>query len=73
LKTHSMTCLAPSIRPYRVVGIVAGTLGVAGYLTAIARLRKLIAGSGRKSYTIVAGKPNPAKLANFPEIEAEVC
>jgi diphthamide biosynthesis protein 2 len=59
-------------RESRVVGIVAGTLGVAGYLTAIAKLRKLIADSGRKSYTVVAGKPNPQKLANFPEIEAFV-
>ena len=59
-------------REAKVVGIVAGTLGVAGYLTAIARLRKLIAASGRKSYTVVAGKPNPQKLANFPEIEAFV-
>ena len=59
-------------REARVVGIVAGTLGVAGYLTAIANLRALIAASGRKSYTVVAGKPNPQKLANFPEIEAFV-
>jgi diphthamide biosynthesis protein 2 len=48
---------------------MAGTLGVAGYLTAIKNLRTLIAKSGRKSYTVVAGKPNPQKLANFPEIE----
>lgn len=53
----------------RVVGIVAGTLGVSGYREVIADLRRLIANSGRKSYTVVAGKPNPQKLANFPEIE----
>ena len=53
----------------RVVGIIAGTLGVAGYREMIENLRKLIANSGRKSYTVVAGKPNPQKLANFPEIE----
>jgi diphthamide biosynthesis protein 2 len=41
-------------------------------LTAIAELRSLIARSGRKSYTIVAGKPNPQKLANFPEIQSFV-
>jgi diphthamide biosynthesis protein 2 len=56
----------------QVVGIVAGTLGVAGYQEMISNLRKLIADSGRKSYTIVAGKPNPQKLANFPEIEVFV-
>ena len=59
-------------RESRVIGIVAGTLGVAGYLTAIARVRELIARSGRTSYTVVAGKPNPQKLANFPEVEAFV-
>jgi len=56
----------------QVVGIVAGTLGVAGYRDVIANLRQLIAKSGRKSYTVVAGKPNPQKLANFPEIEVFV-
>tara|TARA_B100000683_G_scaffold243717_1_gene253323 strand:+ start:2194 stop:3750 length:1557 start_codon:yes stop_codon:yes gene_type:complete len=56
----------------RVVGILAGTLGVAGYRDVIANLRQLIAKSGRKSYTVVAGRPNPQKLANFPEIEVFV-
>jgi diphthamide biosynthesis protein 2 len=61
--------LIEKARNSNVVGIMAGTLGVAGYLTAIKNLRTLIAKSGRKSYTVVAGKPNPQKLANFPEIE----
>ena len=64
--------LIEKARESRVVGIVAGTLGVAGYLAAIAELRALIKRSGRKSYTVVAGKPNPQKLANFPEIETFV-
>jgi diphthamide biosynthesis enzyme Dph1/Dph2-like protein len=25
--------------------------------------------SGKKSYTLSIGKPNPAKLANFPEVK----
>lgn len=64
--------LIEKARESNVVGIVAGTLGVAGYLTAISNLRELIHKSGRKSYTVVAGKPNPQKLANFPEIECFV-
>ena len=64
--------LIEKARESRVIGIVAGTLGVAGYLAAIAELRALIKRSGRKSYTVVAGKPNPQKLANFPEIETFV-
>ena len=64
--------LIEKARESRVIGIVAGTLGVAGYLAAIAELRALIKRSGRKSYTVVAGKPHPQKLANFPEIETFV-
>ncbi|GBG78301.1 hypothetical protein CBR_g26331 [Chara braunii] len=55
-----------------IVGIVVGTLGAAGYLTAIKRLREVIAAAGKKSYVFVMGKPNPAKLANFPECEVFV-
>lgn len=50
-----------------IVGIVVGTLGIAGYREAICHLKKLIKGAGKKSYTFVMGRPNPAKLANFPE------
>jgi diphthamide biosynthesis protein 2 len=28
--------------------------------------------AGKKSYTFLMGKPNPAKLANFPEVEVFV-
>ncbi|GLJ25424.1 hypothetical protein SUGI_0486890 [Cryptomeria japonica] len=50
-----------------IVGIVVGTLGIAGYREAICQLKKLIKEAGKKSYTFVMGRPNPAKLANFPE------
>lgn len=50
-----------------IVGIVVGTLGIAGYREAIYHLKKLIKGAGKKAYTFVMGRPNPAKLANFPE------
>ncbi|KAH9310654.1 hypothetical protein KI387_025689, partial [Taxus chinensis] len=50
-----------------IVGIVVGTLGIAGYQEAIRQLKKLIKEAGKKSYTFVMGRPNPAKLANFPE------
>jgi diphthamide biosynthesis protein 2 len=54
------------------VGIVVGTLSSAGYLSVIKRLRSIISAAGKKSYTFVMGKPNPAKLANFPECEVFV-
>lgn len=55
-----------------IVGIVVGTLSSAGFRDVIKRLRHVIAAAGKKSYTFVMGKPNPAKLANFPECEVFV-
>lgn len=44
----------------------------ASYLPLIKHLRSLISKKKRKSYTISVGKLNPAKLANFLEIECFV-
>ncbi|KAG6009194.1 Diphthamide biosynthesis protein 2 [Claviceps maximensis] len=55
-----------------VVGILVNTLSVSNYLASIDLLRKKIADAGKKSYTVVVGKLNPAKLANFAEIEGWV-
>ncbi|KAK2423577.1 diphthamide synthesis DPH2 family protein [Trifolium repens] len=52
-----------------IVGILVGTLGVAGYLHIINQMMELITATGKKAYTLVMGKPNPAKLANFPEFD----
>ncbi|KAL3143282.1 hypothetical protein ABBQ38_002125 [Trebouxia sp. C0009 RCD-2024] len=52
-----------------VIGILVGTLGVAGYQDAIESIRHLAKQAGKKTYTMLMGKPNPAKLANFPEVE----
>ncbi|BDA47727.1 probable 2-(3-amino-3-carboxypropyl)histidine synthase subunit 2 [Coccomyxa sp. Obi] len=52
-----------------IIGIVVGTLGVAGYLEAAEQVRKLAHAAGKKTYTILMGKPSPVKLANFPEID----
>lgn len=55
-----------------LAGILVGTLGAAGYRDAIDRVRDLAQAAGKKTYTLLMGKPNPAKLANFPEIEVFV-
>ncbi|KAJ4422702.1 Diphthamide biosynthesis protein 2 [Gnomoniopsis sp. IMI 355080] len=55
-----------------VIGILVNTLSVANYLSSIDAIRKQIAAAGKKSYTVVVGKLNPAKLANFAEIEGWV-
>ncbi|KAK3035500.1 hypothetical protein RJ639_033959 [Escallonia herrerae] len=52
-----------------IVGILVGTLGVAGYLHMIHQMKQLITTAGKKAYTLVMGRPNPAKLANFPECD----
>lgn len=34
----------------------------------IKQIKDLIEGSGKKAYTFIMGRPNPAKIANFPEV-----
>ncbi|KAH8197738.1 hypothetical protein TruAng_008072 [Truncatella angustata] len=55
-----------------VIGILVNTLSVANYLPTITKLREQIAAAGKKSYTIVVGKLNSAKLANFAEVDGWV-
>ena len=52
-----------------IVGIMMGTLGVARYKEMVSRLKKVLKLAGKKCYTFVVGKVNPAKLANFMEID----
>ncbi|XP_053549559.1 2-(3-amino-3-carboxypropyl)histidine synthase subunit 2 [Bombina bombina] len=56
-------------RDAKVVGILVGTLGVTDYLSALNHLKDIIHRAGKKSYMLAMGKLNPAKLANFPEID----
>jgi len=55
-----------------VIGILVNTLSVANYLSSIDNIRRQIAAAGKKSYTVVVGKLNPAKLANFAEMDGWV-
>ncbi|XP_062174033.1 uncharacterized protein LOC133879473 [Alnus glutinosa] len=59
--------LVEKAKDANIVGILVGTLCVAGYQHMIHQMKELITGSGKKAYTFVMGRPNPAKLANFPE------
>ncbi|KFQ39378.1 Diphthamide biosynthesis protein 2, partial [Mesitornis unicolor] len=61
--------LCSRARDARVVAILVGTLGVAGYLAVLQHLRELLRRAGKRSYTLAVGKPNPAKLANFLEVD----
>lgn len=61
--------LVEKAKDANIIGILVGTLGVAGYLHMIHHMKELITVAGKKAYTLVMGKPNPAKLANFPECD----
>jgi len=54
------------------IGLLVGTLGTVNFGDIIERLRKIIKLAGKKAYTFLVGKPNVAKLANFPEIDVFV-
>ncbi|CAN1132171.1 2-(3-amino-3-carboxypropyl)histidine synthase subunit 2, partial [Linum perenne] len=64
--------LVEKAKDANIVGILVGTLGVAGYLNMIRQMKDLITAAGKKVYTFVMGRPNPAKLANFPECDVFV-
>jgi len=55
-----------------IVGIVVGTLGVTKYRDVIEYLKSVLKKAGKKSYTFAVGKLNPAKLANFAEVDIYV-
>ncbi|KAI1333896.1 putative diphthamide synthesis protein-domain-containing protein [Xylariaceae sp. FL0016] len=55
-----------------IIGILVNTLSVKNYMSTISTLREQIAAAGKKSYTVVVGKLNAAKLANFAEMDGWV-
>ena len=64
--------LVQRARDASVFGIVVGTLGVGRYMGVVSAVRRLISQANKKSYTLLVGKLNPSKLANFAEIDAFV-
>lgn len=56
-----------------IIGILVNTLSLTGLVSTIAHVKHLIETAGKKSYTVVVGKINVAKLANFSEIGGWVC
>ena len=64
--------LVDKARQANIVGLLVGTLAADGYKESINSLRVAATEAGKKTYTLLMGKPSPAKLANFPEIEVFV-
>ncbi|GAX10993.1 hypothetical protein FisN_2Lh523 [Fistulifera solaris] len=55
-----------------VFGILVAQLSNPTLRTVVNKLRNIITDHGRSSYTFAVGKVNPAKLANFAEVECFV-
>jgi len=55
-----------------VFGLVVGNVGLASSKSLLDQLRKQLKKASKKSYTLSVGRLNPAKLANFAEIECFV-
>ncbi|XP_037952943.1 2-(3-amino-3-carboxypropyl)histidine synthase subunit 2 isoform X2 [Teleopsis dalmanni] len=56
----------------QTLGLVVGTLTASGYLDVISRLQEMAKSRGVKTQLISVGRINPAKLANFLEIDCFV-
>ena len=54
------------------VGLLVGTLGTERYTDIIERVKTTGRAANKKVYVFLVGKPNVAKLANFPEIDVYV-
>jgi len=67
-KLNQRYFIVEKIKDSKRIGILVGTMGMSGYQRIIKHLKRIIKLSGRRSYVIVVGKPNPAKLANFAEV-----
>ncbi|XP_016960818.1 2-(3-amino-3-carboxypropyl)histidine synthase subunit 2 [Drosophila biarmipes] len=56
----------------QTLGLIVATLSAEGYLDVVARLQAMAKGRGIKTQLISVGRINPAKLANFLEIDCFV-
>lgn len=64
--------LLTSVSSASIIGILINTLSVKNYLHVVERVKRQIVAAGKKYYTMVVGKVNAAKMANFTEIEGWV-
>ncbi|GAB0095161.1 2-(3-amino-3-carboxypropyl)histidine synthase subunit 2 [Sergentomyia squamirostris] len=53
----------------KMIGIIMGTLTTAGYLEMAKKIQTLASDCGKKTILISVGKINPAKLANFQDVD----
>lgn len=58
------------VKDAKIVGLIIGSMGLTGEVTTtlVRRLELLLQAAGKKSYCVVIGRLNEAKLCNFPEV-----
>jgi diphthamide biosynthesis protein 2 len=54
------------------IALVAGTMSARGFLPLLSALRRLIRSQGKRCTTLMVGKLNPTKLANFDGVDVFV-
>lgn len=64
--------LLTSVSSASIFGILINTLSVKNYLHVVEHVKRQIVAAGKKYYTMVVGKVNASKMANFSEIEGWV-
>ena len=60
--------LLTSLTTAPIIGILINTLSLTNLIPTIGRIKKMIERAEKKSYTVVVGKVNVEKLANFSEV-----
>lgn len=56
----------------QTIGLIVATLTADGYLDVVKRIQEMARARGKRTYIISVGRINPAKLANFMEIDCFV-
>ena len=53
----------------KIIGVIIGTLTVSRYKDMLHHIQRLAEDNGQILYSFLVGKPNVAKIGNFPGIE----
>ena len=71
-KLRRRYALVTNLSSCSVFGILINTLSVKNFLHVTDHVKRILTRAGKKAYSFVVGKINPAKVANFSEIEGWV-
>lgn len=60
------------VKDASIIGLIPGDQSISNEFNSISRCKKILESAGKSYYTFVIGKPEPQKLANFPEVDVFV-